>query len=65
MLSFHPDRYHRKGEFEGKIILDDIVFTASIFAKVRPVEFRKWLDKQKKLNAQRLRKEEKDSCVVD
>lgn len=65
MLAFHPDRYHRKGEFEGKIILDDIVFTASIFFKLRPKEAAAWLAAAKKANAKRLRKEDKDSCLID
>lgn len=38
VLMFHPDRFHRKGELKGKIILDDINFSANMCAKVRKNE---------------------------
>lgn len=45
--------------------MDDYVFSATIFFEVRPMEAKRWLEKAKKDNALRLRKDDKDSLLVD
>lgn len=66
VLEYHDDRFHRVGHpLEGKIILDDYVFTVSIFNKVCPEKCSAWIAKQEALNKLKQDKKNKNMILVD
>ena len=46
-------------------MLDDIIFSSSIFAKVRPNDYKNWVARMKAINEKRLQKDEKNFIEVD
>lgn len=66
VLDYHDDRFHRAGHpLEGKIILDDYVFTVSIWNKVQPQKCQAWIKKQEAINKLKLDRKNKNMILVD
>jgi hypothetical protein len=53
-VQYIPERYHLKGKLAGQLIVDDVKWTAAIFAKEKPFEFNAWVENQKRLNKLRI-----------